>query len=120
MHCRYHMMASTAFLVAWMLGPDVAVAQSTSDAEKIERLERQTELLQKQLKELQSEIASTRKKTGKVEAAQAHAVAAAPPPPPDKGPILKAPTLAVTDKVKVTVGGFIAAESVWRQRNEVA
>jgi hypothetical protein len=120
MHCRYHMMASTAFLVAWMLGPDVAVAQSTSDAEKIERLERQTELLQKQLKELQSEIASTRKKTDKVEAAQAHAIAAAPPPPPDKGPILKAPTLAVTDKVKVTVGGFIAAESVWRQRNEVA
>jgi hypothetical protein len=33
----------------------------------------------------------------------------APPPPPPPAP-----------KVKVTVGGFIAAESVWRQRNEVA
>jgi hypothetical protein len=107
-------------LVTWILDPGVAAAQSTSDAEKIERLEHQTELLQKQLKELQNEIASTRKKTEKVEAAQAHAAAAAPPPPPDKGPILKAPTVAITDKVKVTVGGFIAAESVWRQRNEVA
>jgi hypothetical protein len=105
-----------------MLVPGVAAAQSMSDAEKIERLERQTELLQKQLKALQAEIASTRKKTEKVEAVQANSVAraAAPPPPPDKGPILKAPTLAVTDKVKVTLGGFIAAESVWRQRNEVA
>jgi hypothetical protein len=115
-------MASGAMLVAWMQVPDVAAAQSMSDAEKIERLERQTELLQQQLKALQNEIASTRKKTEKVEAAQARAVApvAAAPPPSDKGPILKAPTLAITDKVKVTVGGFIAAESVWRQRNEVA
>jgi hypothetical protein len=120
MHCRYHVMASTALLVAWMLVPDVAAAQSTSDTEKIERLERQTELLQKQLKALQNEIASTRKRTEKVEAAQAHSVAAAPPPPPDKGPILKSPGPAIADKVKVTMGGYIAAESVWRQRNEVA
>lgn len=120
MHCRYHLMTSTALLAAWMLVPDVVAAQSMSDAEKIERLEHQTELLQKQLKALQNEIASTRKKTEKVESAQAHAVASAPPPPPDKGPILKAPAIPTTDKVKVTVGGFIAAESVWRQRNEVA
>src|SRR5262249_59530506 len=31
----------------------------------------------------------------------------APPPPPH-------------EKVKVTLGGFLAAETVWRQRNEVA
>lgn len=122
MHCRYHLIASTVPLMAWMLVPGVAAAQSMSDAEKIERLERQTEILQRQLKELQKEIASTRKKTDKVEAVQARAVVpvAASPSPPDKGPILKSPPPAITDKVKVTVGGFIAAESVWRQRNEVA
>ncbi len=120
MHCRYHLMASTALCVAWLSIPSVAAAQAMSDAEKIERLERQTEALQKQLKALQNEIAQTRQRTAKVEAAQATAPRAAPPPPADKGPILKAPTLAISDKVKVTLGGFIAAESVWRQRNEAA
>jgi hypothetical protein len=121
MHCRYHLMTS-ATLFAWMLNPTAATAQSISAAEKIERLERQTELLQKQLKELKGEIARTRMNTEKVEAAQAVSTAAPPPAPPPsgKGPILKAPTVAVTDKVTVTVGGFLAAESVWRQRNEVA
>jgi hypothetical protein len=122
MHCRYHLKTSAALFVASMLNPATAVAQPASDADKIERLERQTELLQKQLKELKEEIAHTRKKTEKVEAAQTIATAAstAAPPPPDKGPIVKAPTFAVTDKVKLTVGGFLAAETVWRQRNEVA
>jgi hypothetical protein len=115
-------MVSTALLVAWMLVPETAAAQSISDSEKIERLERQTELMQKQLKELQNELARTRKKTDKVEAAQANSAAApaAVPPPADKGPILKAPPVALPGNVKVTLGGFIAAESVWRQRNEVA
>jgi hypothetical protein len=100
-----------------MLAPQTAAAQSVSEAEKIDRLERQTELLQKQLKALQDELAHTRKRTDKVEAAQA----AAPPAPPadSKSPILKA-VAPVTDKVKVTLGGYIAAETVWRQRNEVA
>jgi hypothetical protein len=121
MHFRYHLMTSTALFAAWMFNPAAVVAQSASDADKIESLERQTELLQKQLKELKDEIARTRKRTDKVEAAQAVSAAAphAPPLPADKGPILKAAPLE-TERVKVTLGGFLAAESVWRQRNEVA
>jgi hypothetical protein len=118
MHRRYLLMASTALLSAWAVLPDTAVAQ-VSDSEKIERLERQTELLQKQLRELQGELARTRQKTEKVEARQA-THAAPPPPPTEKGPSVKAPPAPVTEKVKVTLGGFIAAESVWRQRNEVS
>lgn len=118
MNFKQKLMACTALLGAWLLVPATAGAQSAS--EKIERLERQTELLQRQLKELQAELAQTRKKTerveAKVEAAPARAAAApaaatvftkgppAPPPP---------------EKVKVTLGGFLAAESVWRQHNMV-
>jgi hypothetical protein len=126
MHYRYHMMTSAALVVAWMSSPQLAVAQSLSDSEKIDRLEHQTELLQRQLKSLQDELARTRKKTDKVEAAQASAstapaaaqASAVGAPVTAKAPFLKVPE--ITDKVKVTVGGFIAAESVWRQRNEVA
>jgi hypothetical protein len=105
--------ASTALLGAWLLVPAVATAQA-SDTDKIQRLERQTELLQQQLRELKEEIAQTRRKTNKVEAAQASAA-----PPPDKGPIVKAPP-PLHERVKVTLGGFIAAETVWRQRNQVS
>jgi len=42
MYCRYHLIASTALLSAWMLTPQTAAAQSVSEAEKIDRLERQT------------------------------------------------------------------------------
>ena len=91
--------------------PATATAQTASDADKIRNLERQTELLQAQLKELKGEISRMRTAPA-VLAAPAPAPSGyvkAPPPPPPPAP-----------KVKVTVGGFIAAESVWRQRNEVA
>src|SRR5437016_324927 len=112
MSFKQTLMAGSALVGAWLLMPASASAQSASEAEKIRNLERQTELLQAQLKELKGEIARMRK----VETAPAvHPAPApsggyvkAPPPPPPPGP-----------KVKVTVGGFIAAESVWRQRNEV-
>jgi hypothetical protein len=110
-------------MLGWLLVPFGAEAQSPSSSDKIERLERQTELLQQQLKALKDELARTRKKTDKVEAAQTAArtapAPAAPPPGSDKSPIVKA-AAPVTDKVKVTLGGFLAAESVWRQRNEAA
>ena len=91
--------------------PATATAQTASDADKIRNLERQTELLQAQLKELKGEISRMRTAPA-VLAAPAPAPSGyvkAPPPPPPPAP-----------KVKVTVGGFIAAESVWRQRKEVA
>jgi hypothetical protein len=111
MSFKQTLMACSALVGASLLMPATASAQSASDAEKIRNLERQTELLQAQLKELKGEIARMRK----VEAPAVHPAPApsgyvkAPPPPPPPA-----------QKVKVTVGGFIAAESVWRQRNEVA
>jgi hypothetical protein len=120
MNFKQKLMACTALLGAWLLVPAAAGAQSALEAQKIERLERQTELLQRQLKELQAELAQTKKKTerveAKVDAAPARA-AAAPPAGPvfTKGP----PAPPPPEKVKLTVGGFIAAESVWRQRNQV-
>ncbi len=114
--CRTQSLMTSGALLGWLLVPGTAQAQSLSSSEKIERLERQTELLQQQIKALKEEMAQTRKKTDKVEAVQA---ARATEAPPDKGPIAKALPPA-TDKVKVTMGGFIAAKSVWRQRNEAA
>jgi hypothetical protein len=101
-----------------------------SDSEKIQKLERQTELLQKQsellqrqLKEVKEELARTRKTTEKVEAKVEAAPAGHPARPPGesaKAAIAKAPSPRETEKVKVTLGGFVAAETVWRQRNEVS
>jgi hypothetical protein len=109
-------MACSALVSAWLLMPAAAAAQSASDADKIRNLERQTELLQKQLKELKGEIARMRR----VESAPA-ARPAGPPATSVSAPITKGPpSPPPAEKVKVTVGGFIAAESVWRQRNEVA
>ena len=122
MHSKWGLMCS-ALVGASLLALEPAAAQSLSDSEKIERLQRQTEQLQKQLKALQEEIALTKKKTEKVEAAQAKEAApaghAAPTPDrdPTKSPTAKAP--AWTDKVKITLGGFVTADSVFRARNQV-
>jgi hypothetical protein len=121
MDCKRKLMASTALLGVWLLVPSTAGAQSASEAAKIERLERQTELLQKQLKEIQEELARTRKKTERVEAKVEAAPARYPAAAPAGAPVTKGPPIPLPpERVKLTVGGFIAAESVWRQRNEVA
>src|SRR5262249_28757760 len=121
MDCKRKLMACTAFLAVWLLVPSTAGGQSASEAAKIERLERQTELLQKQLKEIQEELARTRKKTERVEAKVEAAPARYPAAAPAGVPVTKGPPIAPPpERVKLTVGGFIAAESVWRQRNEVA
>ena len=118
MNFKQKLMACTALLGASLLVPATAGAQSASD--KIERLERQTELLQRQLKEIQAELTQTRKKTERVEAKVEAAPARSPAPPPagtvfSKGPPIPPPP----ERVKVTLGGFVAAESVWRQHNMV-
>jgi hypothetical protein len=119
---------SSALVGVLLLVPAVASAQSMTDAEKIRKLERQTELLQqqsellqRQLKEVKEELARTRQRTETVEAKVKAAPVEHSPrlPASATAPITKAPP-PPAEKVKVTVGGFIAAESVWRQRNEVA
>lgn len=120
MHSKWGLMYGV-LVGASFLAIEPVAAQSASDSEKIERLQRQTEQLQKQLKTLQEEIALTKKKTEKVEAAQAKDVVqaghAAQPPDPTKSPIAKAP--AWIDRVKLTVGGFVTADTVFRTRNQV-
>jgi len=118
MNIKQKLMACTALLGVLLFHPATARAQS-AEAQKIERLERQTELLQRQLKEIQQELAQTRRKTEKVEAKVDAAPARYSAGPPAggyaKGPL----PLPPPERVKVTLGGFIAAESVWRQRNQV-
>jgi hypothetical protein len=99
-----------------LLALEPALAQS--DSQKIEQLQRQTELLEKQLNALKEEIAQTRKKAEKVESAQAVYAAQTPPPSDPKSPVIpKAP--ALLERVKITPGGFFAAETVFRSRNMV-
>jgi hypothetical protein len=107
------LMACTALVGVWLLAPHAAKAQSTSDSEKIQNLERQTELLQNQLREIKDELVRTRRENEQPSATAAYAA-----DPPRSVAQAKAP--APEKKVKITVGGFIAAETVWRQRNEVA
>src|SRR5215831_8395610 len=107
----YGLAATVSLLVL-----EPALAQS--DSQKIEQLQRQTELLEKQLKALKDEIAQTRKKAEKVESVQAVYAAQTPPPSDPKSPVIpKAP--ALMERVKITPGGFFAAETVFRSRNMV-
>jgi hypothetical protein len=98
--------------------PGDATAQSASNDDKIQNLERQTEALQKQLKEIKDELARSRRKAAEQQQAQQQqyeTVAAEVPVAPAK----TKPAPAVLPGVKVTLGGFLAAETVWRSRNEV-
>src|SRR5262249_40027850 len=116
MNFKQKLMAGTALLGACLFLPANASAQS-AEAQKIERLERQTELLQRQLKEIQDELARTRKRSEKVEAKVEAAPARYSPPPAmvTKGP----PPPPPPERVKVTLGGFVEAATVWRQHNMV-
>jgi type II secretory pathway pseudopilin PulG len=113
-----HSLMSVMIASVSALALEPAIAQSVSNSEKIEQLQRQTETLEKQLKALKQEMAETKKKTERVEAAQVGYAAQAAAGDPTKGPIAKASPWP--SGVKVTLGGFVAAETVFRSRNEVA
>jgi hypothetical protein len=113
---RQFLMACSALVGVCLLIPASASAQSASDGDKIQNLEHQTEALQKQLREIKDELARSRKKAA--EQQQYEAVAADVPVTP--GPVKAKAAPAVLPAVKVTLGGFLAAETVWRQRNETA
>ena len=93
--------------------PAVAQAQSTDDAEKLGRLQRQLEQLQDQMRTLKGDMAQAKKKANDLQAAGAAYAADLP----TKAPYVKAPPAPAG--VKLSWGGYIAADSVWRQRNEV-
>jgi hypothetical protein len=106
-----------ALAAACFLAFSPAAAEPLSDSEKIERLERQTELLQRQLKALKAEIAQTKKNAAKSEAVQSGYVAATLDSNPANPPSLKEPPQPAG--VKVTLGGFVTADSVYRTHNQV-
>jgi hypothetical protein len=100
-------------LGASVLTPILAQAQSSADtADKIDRMQRLLEQQQEQIKSLKGEMAQAKKRAADDPQTAYAADAAvkpaklvkAPPPPP----------------VKMTWGGFLAAESVYRQRNTVS
>jgi hypothetical protein len=88
LHTRQSLMGGAC--VCSLAFSPAAAEQPLSDSEKIERLERQTELLQKQLKALKTEIAQT-KKRAVVVSRQAGDAAATPGGSPTNSPELKAP-----------------------------
>src|SRR5262249_61145370 len=87
LHARPTMLAKLrllgcAVVAGWLLTTSPAAAQGQSDAEKMDRLERQVELLQKQLKAVQDEIKATKKKNEKADAKAGPAVNAERSTPP--------------------------------------
>src|SRR5580704_11661809 len=97
---------------ALALTPGLSVAQSASDAEKVDQLQRQMDQLQQQMRSLKGEIAQAKKRSADQDSLQnAYGADAAP---------RKSPTMvkaAPMQYVHVTLGGFFAGETVWRQRN---
>jgi hypothetical protein len=81
-----------------------------ADDAQTERLQRQIDALQAQLQALQRQVAETKK-------AVSTRPPAAAPTEYTKAPLVKAP---IPVGINLKVGGFVAAESVWRQKNEVA
>jgi hypothetical protein len=98
------------------LTPILAQAQSSPDtADKLDRMQRLLEQQQEQIKALKSEMAQAKKKAATDDPQAAYA--ADVPARPGKAPYTKAP---VVPPVKLTWGGFLAAETVYRQRNTVS
>src|SRR6516165_6965981 len=109
---HWWLLATTAIFVA-----GAANAQSPApDLDKIDCMQRQMEQLQEQMKQVKSELVEAKKK-----AAEANETKAEVPPAfngaygADKPFPAKAPRLV--DRVKLTWGGFLAAETVYRQHN---
>jgi hypothetical protein len=118
---RLQLLMCSVVVGAAMLPAANAAAQDA----QTERLQRQIDALQQQLIELKKQIKDTRKAQQAAPPTPAAGAATAPVSPPEPGyangvgPLpAKAPWPA--PGVKVTVGGFIEAATVWRERNLVS
>jgi hypothetical protein len=89
-------------------------AQADSDFNKTDQLQHQMDQLQQQMKTLKDELALAKKKSANTDAWQ-NAYGA--DVPMGKRLVKAVPFM---ERVHITVGGFFAAESVWRQHNETA
>ena len=109
-------------VLAITAGSFPAHAQDISP-DTIKALQAQINALQKQLEELKAAQAESAAKAAQAEAASKTAAAAPAPGAPGKTALIQPEgrgTLKVGDRVKVTVGGFVEAASVYRSKNEVA
>src|SRR5215472_5398414 len=106
-----------AMYVALLGGALLPCSPAAADDAQTERLQRQIDAMQQQLIELKKQLKDTNKTVKNVESS----IPKGTPPgyANGSGPM---PTKAPwpLPGVKVTFGGFLAGETAWRQRNEVA
>jgi hypothetical protein len=119
---RLHIMMLDIMMLAAFAGATLVPAYATADDAQSEKLQRQIDALQRHLQSLQKQVSETKK-------AQREASAQAPQTPAAAaggyaqagGPRLpmKAP-IPMPAGVKMSWGGFLAAEAVYRQHNTVS
>ena len=121
----------------WSIVP--TAAQSQTEDDRLERLQRRTELLENELKALRQELKRSRKNAEPVESAERALKVEKPEKVEKNAPAvvhttveaIHTPTsyqtvatpakpLHAVPGVKLTFGGFVAAESVYRTHNQVA
>jgi hypothetical protein len=103
-------------------------AQSQTDDDRLERLQRRTEMLERELKALRQEIKKTKKvekvdqvdKSEPAQGAVQTTVESSHTLTSYETGVAPAKPMPSVAGVKVTLGGFIAAESVYRTHNQVA
>ncbi|HZC98449.1 MAG TPA: hypothetical protein VE267_20440, partial [Bradyrhizobium sp.] len=114
---RLHLVMLGAFAGATLL-PASATAQDA----QVDRLQHQIDALQRELQSLKKQVNES-KRAAREAPAQAARVSAPPGGAVVQAggpqPLVKAP-IAMPAGVKVTLGGFVAAESVYRQHNTVS
>jgi hypothetical protein len=105
---HWGLLASAAVFAA----SSASAQQVDIDAAKVEQMQHQMQQLQDQMKQVNKELADAKKKAanGEIPAAFNGAYGADLKPFPTKAP-------SVIDKVKLTWGGYFAADAVWRQHN---
>jgi hypothetical protein len=87
-----------------------AQAQSSSDLDKVEQMQRQMEQMQEQIKSLKGEVAKNKSiDMSALKGAYGADI------PRSKSPLVKA--VPFMEHVKLTMGGFFAGETVYRSRN---
>ena len=104
--------------VAGTFAAGAANAQTPApDLDKVDRMQRQMEQLQEQMKQVKGDLVEAKKKAAEAKAeippAFNGAYGADLKPFPAKAP-------SILDRVKLTWGGFLAAETVYRQHNTVS
>jgi hypothetical protein len=113
----------STLMLGTFAGAALMPACAAADDAQTERMQRQIDALQRQLQSLQKQVSDSKKASREATAAQAAQVPAAPGGTHAQAggsqPPLKAP-MALPAGVKMTWGGFLAAEALYRQHNTVS